>query len=1184
VHKVNFYKRKLLLTLICILTIIFAFSSWGGASARPLQAAVLSLNPTSGYAGSETQVMGTGWTKSPDADPYEIHGGSKTGPLLATFEPNPNGAFSVEITIPAGAAPGTYTIWACQNCADLMKKIVWASIPFEVLEEPAPTPTPAPPPPPPTREPTECDRSGIAGEFVIDFEDQAAGTRLDGTTLAPGIRFMGDDALVVVRPSVDAHSGSQALFNDFAGREFGSINIPIRIGFDNLADFVGVFVGLNEQIWADEPFTATLTAYGLDDFGRRVVVGSDSDTLGPEETAIEVCLAVEAPGQIFEVTINYNVAGGVAEGEIIDDLVIRGPEEPVPVPEDDLPPVVEILEPLDGAHITDRYVRLSGQITEDRELARVEVWVNGSSYGEIGFSPAGESTYIFALDALSGVDLTGCFENEVEVRTYDSAGNEGADTAAFFYDPIGDFSITSAEAVQVVYDADLVKEKATAFRVKVNSTFACDSEIDVLLDLPEDEWSTAPPRTGLHHTGVPGGWEYPDTWGPYTIPGNAVDYEIMLPYIAPGDEDSAFDPTSHPAGIIRGREVAGVWGPDVRVVPRPTGTSASFQVTLDPENLLAETDESNNDFAAPAAAVVGTREWKILFVPYYDDFNDCGPVLGGLAAQAKTQIEYLLATYPIADGEISYAIAPAFNLETCIVGDTCGWNMVWENGLDRYDFLNRIGTMAAADGYNFAVGVSCGGGGGAIKGFDKAVAIGEGSGMSVLAHEFNHAMTAVGDMYSLDCQVGWDEAYCEYPDGHREYCCYEDIFDRPDGYTTLNCTYDAAGEVVCEEQTKVCVDDCDCSIYRLEPPAGESRVCVETDDSGDYVIEACNAGCCANVCRGICPGAQVFNGPDGRINHPASPGYWVNRWIPAGEGNNYFMDIPSAGAFPGYWMRLENTSNHCDGDPYPDGMRNMLAGAKFRSSTDPQALLVSGTIFKADTASFYPFYYLPEADLDLEAGSEGEYAIVLLDGSEQELSRNVFSVYFEDTDPNGGPTDAAPFVYRIAWMEGTARIELRDADGSVLAAREVSSHAPEVRLTSPNGGEIWGQDHSHEIRWKGSDADGDALTYTLSISADAGENWIPLAIDLTETQFEVNLGAFPVGATFMIKVRATDGVNSSEDVSDKIFAIHPEEAVPVSILYIAVLAVIGVFVLIAVVTGLLLARRGSKSAGGDGNA
>jgi hypothetical protein len=35
-------------------------------------------------------------------------------------------------------------------------------------------------------------------------------------------------------------------------------------------------------------------------------------------------------------------------------------------------------------------------------------------------------------------------------------------------------------------------------------------------------------------------------------------------------------------------------------------------------------------------------------------------------------------------------------------------------------------------------------------------------------------MTGMKDIYSLDCLVEWDEAYCEHPDGSRDYYCYED--------------------------------------------------------------------------------------------------------------------------------------------------------------------------------------------------------------------------------------------------------------------------------------------------------------------------------------------------------------------------------------------------------------------------
>jgi hypothetical protein len=478
--------------------------------------------------------------------------------------------------------------------------------------------------------------------------------------------------------------------------------------------------------------------------------------------------------------------------------------------------------------------------------------------------------------------------------------------------------------------------------------------------------------------------------------------------------------------------------------------------------------------------------------------------------------------------------------------------------MGRGGFLERIALMAQSDGYDFAVGLDCGNAGGAVTGFHGGVVIGEWSGMAVLAHEFNHAIVGIDDIYSLDCQAGWDEAYCEYPDGSREYCCYVDGWGHPDGTTELNCAYDDAGEVVCEEQTKECVGDCDCSIYHLEPPSGWTQACYETDASGDYSIPSCDSGCCANVCRGICPGGQVFNGPDGRITHPASEGFWVNRWIPAGEGNNYFMDIPSAGAFPGFWMRLNTSSNHCEGYSFADGMLAMLASPDFRSATDPQTLLVSGTIHRSGVATLHPFYILPEATLDLGPDSAGEYSLVLRGPEGQELGRAAFSVIFAYADPHGGEVDEVPFVHRIAWAEGTTRIELADSAGNVLAAREVSSQAPSVRVLSPNGGETWSQSGQGRIRWGAADPDGDALTYSLSVSSDGGETWLPLAVGLTEPEYAVRVEQLPIGASYMVRVRATDGVNTGDDVSDASFEIRPALALPLPLWTLAAIGILAV--------------------------
>jgi len=626
-------------------------------SARPLAAASLSVDPSSGPAGRSVRLFGAGWTPAPNAAPYQIHWDSKSGASLGTFAPNANGAFSVNVTIPSSAGEGNHTIYACQNCNG---KATWASTVYDVERPATPTPPRPSPTPTPTRVPTECDRSGLAGEYVIDFEDQAAGTRLNDTTLPPGIRFLGDDDLLVVRPAVEARSGSLALMNDFGAREFGSINTPIRIGFENLTDFVGVFVGLNESPWATEAFTATLTAYGLDEDGRRVIVARDSDTLGPDATPIEVCLAVTAPGGIFEVTISY---GETVEQELIDDLVIRGPETPVPLPFDDRPPIVTIDHPIEGAAYSGPSVRLDGTVIEDRELERITVWLNGSDYQDLGFTRLEESRYAFFLDGIPAEDLIDCGVNYLAVRATDANG--GASDSVHFMFRNGDLEVIDAEPVQVLYDAPLIVGKATAFRVRVNSTFACSVEADFRLVLPDAEWETGVPVSQASGAEADPGWEMPEISGPVPIPGNSTAYEAMLPYVEDGG--AAWDPATNPFGKV------GL----VRSAPRPASDLVSFSVELDPENALIEQDEDNNSYESTNYHAYTTRGIHIVFVGQvwnrdrFDQglqrevasgyvttprFTRESQFLDRLPEYAAEQMDYLLGTYPVADAKVTWEV------------------------------------------------------------------------------------------------------------------------------------------------------------------------------------------------------------------------------------------------------------------------------------------------------------------------------------------------------------------------------------------------------------------------------------------------------------------------------------------------------------------------------------------------
>ncbi|RME42185.1 MAG: hypothetical protein D6791_18330 [Chloroflexi bacterium] len=119
---------------------------------------------------------------------------------------------------------------------------------------------------------------------------------------------------------------------------------------------------------------------------------------------------------------------------------------------------------------------------------------------------------------------------------------------------------------------------------------------------------------------------------------------------------------------------------------------------------------------------------------------------------------------------------------------------------------------------------------------------------------------------------------------------------------------------------------------------------------------------------------------------------------------------------------------------------------------------------------------------------------------------------------------------------GTHWVRVREGD-TVVAEREVSAHVPQVQVLWPNGGEQI--QVGSVLRWSGSDADGDDLTYTLLYSPDAGNTWRALALDVTDTEMTVDEALLDdmVGSRqALLKVLASDGVNTGQDVSDGTFS------------------------------------------------
>ena len=122
----------------------------------------------------------------------------------------------------------------------------------------------------------------------------------------------------------------------------------------------------------------------------------------------------------------------------------------------------------------------------------------------------------------------------------------------------------------------------------------------------------------------------------------------------------------------------------------------------------------------------------------------------------------------------------------------------------------------------------------------------------------------------------------------------------------------------------------------------------------------------------------------------------------------------------------------------------------------------------------------------------------------------------------------------------------------VVQSVSPSSHAPTVRLEELTVHEL--SDRT-KLSWQASDADGDALVYTLLYSADDGKTWQLVASGLTATSYSLADGVPPgrdplsyfAGTGFgLFRVLAHDGFHTAQDDLDEPFSV-PDAAPTVRI-------------------------------------
>jgi hypothetical protein len=176
------------------------------------------------------------------------------------------------------------------------------------------------------------------------------------------------------------------------------------------------------------------------------------------------------------------------------------------------------------------------------------------------------------------------------------------------------------------------------------------------------------------------------------------------------------------------------------------------------------------------------------------------------------------------------------------------------------------------------------------------------------------------------------------------------------------------------------------------------------------------------------------------------------------------------------------------------------------------------------------------------------YEISLLNEENQTISRFPFRASFSyhvHNDKVGDfetiETTKVPFMFNIKKIEGAKKIQIKDEIGQVLVVREITPNAPEVTVNSPNGGERFKIGKTINIKWNAVDKDEDTLRHTIAYSTDNGNNWVPLAFDINESNFEWDTTGLERG-DYIIKVISSDGINTGEDISDRPFALPKNKA------------------------------------------
>jgi hypothetical protein len=293
---------------------------------------------------------------------------------------------------------------------------------------------------------------------------------------------------------------------------------------------------------------------------------------------------------------------------------------------------------------------------------------------------------------------------------------------------------------------------------------------------------------------------------------------------------------------------------------------------------------------------------------------------------------------------------------------------------------------------------------------------------------------------------------------------------------------------------------------RLHPNGG----CEDSDDDDNFPYLGGQIGNTNFDNQGIDPGDSTFgiglSLMDWKSWHDVMT-YCKNQWLSSYTYNGILKNLCNGDA-SNCPDRKQLTKNA----PKKGGPR-LAVNATFDYKTHRHVDLQPMTVLKGLTLTDRP--------------GRSPLALLLRNRAGKTIARYPLEAHVVSDQPRGSHlasiNDVVPFLTK------TKRILLVD-NGAIIAQRNVSAHAPKVKLKGPKGKSISGP---VKLRWKAHDRDGGKLISTLQYAAD-GKHFETIAADLKKRKYKVDTSQLAGGEKARFRVVVTDGVLTGIDKSKRV--------------------------------------------------